>query len=311
MGKASGIVGGAAFGGDAPLSAVAGKLHRNLAIVRVYFRIGQRFTPYDYKGLLQRGSTLLVSLDATPRWGPSYSAIAAGRYDAEIKSFLENVNHAAVAHHLGAIYVCFEHEADAPAHARLGSPAEFIQAWDHIHALAVAAHLNWQQGGRLHWVMILLREAYTPVSLQPRWARREGSASQYFPGNREVDIVAADGYNAVACRSTHVPHYVAPGTQVTSPATLFGGLVSFAQAHGNMPVFVSEWGTVPYRVQTVAPNYIRQMEKFVTANREVAAALYWDQRGTNSCNYILNNQPSSLAALAAMGHSPGLQGHVS
>ena len=294
-----------------PLTFETGKLHRNLAVVRVYFRIGERFSPFGYKGLMQRGSTLLVSLDATPRRGPNYAAIVAGRYDTEIKNFLVHVNRAAVTHHLGAIYLCFEHEADSPAHARLGSPAEFIKAWDHIHALAVAAHLNWQQGGKVHWVMILLRAAYTPVSLQPRWARKEGSASQYWPGNNEVDIMAADGYNAGSCRRVNVSDYVAPGTQVTSPATLFGSLVSFAQAHGNMPVFISEWGTVPYKVKTVAPNYIHQMEKFVTANREVAAAMYWNARGTNSCNYTLDNQPDSLAALAAMGHSPGLQGHVS
>lgn len=308
-GKASGVAGGALFGGDVPLAAVSGQLHRNLAIVRVYFRIGQRFTRYDYQPLLQRGSTLLVSLDATPRRGPTYAAIVAGNYDAQIKKFLEGVNQAAVTHHLGSIYLCFEHEADSPAHSRLGSPAEFVKAWDHIHGLAAAAHLNWQQGGRLHWVVILLREAYVPAAQQPRWARKEGTASQYWPGTQEADIAAADGYNAGECRNLHVPNYTAPGTQVISPTALFGPLVSFAQAHGNVPVFVSEWGTVPYRVPTVVPDYIRQMERFVSANHEVAAAMYWNARGTNSCNYILDHQPASLAALAAMGHSAGLQGH--
>ena len=55
----------------------------------------------------------------------------------------------AVKYHLPAIYVTFEHEADVLTHHRaLGTPAQFIQAWDHIHQLAAAAHLNWNDGGR-------------------------------------------------------------------------------------------------------------------------------------------------------------------
>lgn len=310
--KVSGVEGGALFGGDVPLTHETGKLGRNLAIVRVYFRVGERFDAHQFNRLMNKGTTLLVSLDAAPRHGgPTYASIAAGKYDGTIKAFMENVNKAAVQHHLGAIYFCFEHEADAPAHLRLGSPAEFVKAWDHIHQLAADAHLNWQQGGRLHWVMILLRAAYIPAAQQPRWARKEGLASQYWPGNHEADIVAVDGYNAVACRTVHVADYVAPGTRALTPTALFGPVVSFAQTHGNAPVFVAEWGTVPYREQSVVPNWIREMQQFVTGNHEVAAALYWNQRGTNSCNYVLNNQPSSLSALAAMGHSSALRGHVS
>jgi hypothetical protein len=309
-GAVSGVAGGALFGGSEPLTSVTSKLGRKLAIVRVYFQIGERFSSHAYSHLLAGGSTLLVSLDTLPGRGPSYASIAAGKDDATIKSFLENVNQAAVTNHLGAIYFCFEHEADLPGKQALGSPAEFIKAWDHIHQLAVAAHLNWQQGGRLHWVMILLREAYVPASQQPHWARNEGLASQYWPGNNEADIVAADGYNSGNCRNVHIRDYRATGTQVVSPEALFGPVISFAQTHGNAPVFIAEWGTVPYSVPSVVPNYIHQMGQFVTANPEVAAASYWDAVGSDSCDYYLNNQPAALAALAAVGHSAGLQGHA-
>jgi hypothetical protein len=309
-GSRSGVAGGALFGGSVPLSAETGKLHRKLAIVRVYFRIGQKFTRYDYTQQLDAGSTLLVSLDSPPRGGPTYAAIAAGRYDGEIRAFLRGVNQAAVTHHLAAIYVCFEHEANLPGHRRLGSPAEFVRAWHHVHALAHASRLNWRQGGRLHWVLILMQEAYVPRARQPGWARNEGQAASYWPGRWQADIVAADGYNSGGCRSVHVPSYRAPGRAVTSPEALFGPVVAFARAHNDAPVFVSEWGTVPYKVTSVAPGYVGSMQRFVAANRDVAAELYWDARGSDSCNYTLRNYPATLSALAAMGHSPRLQGHL-
>lgn len=307
----SGVTGGALFGGDTNLAAVGKQLGRKLAIVRVYFRLGAKFTRYDYQQELGQGSTLLASLDTAPGSGPSYRSIAAGHQDREIRAFLEGLNHAAVAHHLPAIYISFEHEANLPAHRGLGTPSEFVRAWDHIHALAARARLNWQQGGRLHWVLILMREAYVPRSQQPGWARNEGQAAWYWPGKREADVIGVDGYNAGACRSVHVSNYRAPGRAIVSPDAMFGPTVRFARTHGDAPVFIAEWGTIAYRQPDVAPGYIHRMQLWVSATREVAAALYWDEDGTSgSCDYRLGPHPAAMKALAAMGHARGLQGHL-
>ena len=79
------------------------------------------------------GSTLLVSIDSTRA---SYAQIAAGDQDGYLRAFLRAVDQAALRYHLGAIYISFEHEPDGPQHAQLGSPAQFVQAWDHVHQLA-------------------------------------------------------------------------------------------------------------------------------------------------------------------------------
>ena len=303
------VTGGALFGGTPSLATVH-RLHRRLAITRVYFTLGQRFTRYDYRQDLASGSTLLVSLDARPGHGPGYAAIARGARDRQIRAFLEGVNHAAVAHHLPAIYISFEHEANLPGHRELGSPAAFVRAWDHIHRLAARARLNWQQGGRLHWVLILMSQAYVPRARQPGWARNEGQAAWYWPGRREADLAGVDGYNAGGCRSAHGRPYRAPGRQVVTPAAMFGPAVQFARAH-HAPLFIAEWGTVPYRTRGVAPGYIHQMQRFVTSSPEIAGALYWDQDGTSGvCDYRLERHPAEMRALAAMGHSLGLQGHL-
>jgi len=283
------------FGGDVPLANEEPQLGRRLAIVRVYDLIGQRFPDRREATLMSQGSTILVSFDTYPGQGPSYASIAAGRADGTIRTFLDSVEQAAVRYRLTAIYVTFEHEAnDVSRHAGLGSPAGFIRAWDHVHQLAVAAHLDWNQGGRLHWVFILTH-----------WGYLNNSASSYWPGAGEADIIAADGYNTGGCRRPGHGSQAPP----VSPASLFSGVVSFAAAHGRIPVFIAEWGSVAYPAPGVRAGFIRQMQAFVDANPLIAAALYWDSEVPH-CNYEINDSSSSLAALASMGHAPDMQGQV-
>lgn len=294
--------GSALFGGDLPLVSQQGKLHRRLAIVRLYDHIGEQFGGRTVKRILGSGSTVLVSLD-TKRRIASYASIAAGHKDSVISRFLRQVNQAAVTYHLRAIYICFQHEVDnAKHHAGLGTPAQFIQAWDRVHRLAARAHLDWNQGGRLHWVWLLEHGAYF-----------DSTASHYWPGGNEVDIVGVDGYNTGRCRfSRPGSDYVQPGTQMQAPSYLFDPALRFAQAHGNKPVIIAEWASTPYTSPRIQPDYIRLMQAFVASHRQIRAALYWDSHAQHSgCNYNIDRRPASMTALAAMGHSPALQGSES
>lgn len=303
--EASGVSSGVLFGGNAPLALESSKLGRNLAIVRVYYHIGQPFPggPADdpsvngpsTKAILNRGSTLLVSMDSYSS-GPSYAAIISGRYDTSILTFLESVNEAAVQHHLAAIYICFEHEPENYSHLHLGSPQQFVKAWDHIHALAAQAHLNWNDGGHLHWVWIMIHSAFNS----------NGAASLWFPGRKEVDIVGVDGYNSYGCR---VARHAANATQgQATPKSIFNPALNFAVAHGRLPLFISEWGSDPQPAGTQV-GFIREMESFVDANQEIGAVLYWDSPGVG-CNYSINSQLASISAMTTLAHSSRLQGRL-
>lgn len=297
----SGVLNGALFGGDVPLAAKEPSLGRKLAIVRDYYQLGMQFPFQQDAQIMASGSTLLVSLDTVPG-GPTYAAIAAGQQDAVIRPFLASVERAAVRYRLGAMYIAFEHEADVPpTHVGLGTPAQFVSAWDHVHQLAESMHLDWNQGGRLHWVWILTSQAF-----------RLGIAGQYWPGANEADIVGADGYNAGQCRQARPnTNLRGSGTSVQSPAKLFGATVSFARAQGGLPIFIPEWGTIPYTSSAVQPRYIRQMQSYVIQNPEIAAALYWDNHGhDNGCDYSIDNYPASLDAMATMGQASALQGQI-
>jgi hypothetical protein len=298
-GGRSDVTGGAMFGGDIPLLSQQGKLGRKLAIVRVYDLLGQSFPGAQVRRILAGGSTVLVSLDTHPGMA-TYASIAAGREDGIISRYLREVNQAAVTYHLAAIYICFEHEVDnTKRHAGLGSPAQFVQAWDHIHGLATAAHLDWNQGGRLHWVWLLEHGAFF-----------SSAASAYWPGSGEVDILGVDGYNTGGCRTANGNSFLAAGTQMQAPAYLFGPALSFASAHG-LPVFIAEWASAPYRSQGVQPEFIRQMQEYVTSHPQIGAALYWDsQQPGSACNFNIDSRQASMTALAAMGRSAGLQASV-
>lgn len=285
-GSQSGVIGGALFGGTRMLAADSAALGRKPAIIRVYYTFGEAFPKPWQAPVMAQGSTLLISLD-TFSPGPTYDSIAAGHYDGYILTFLKAVNSNAVKYRLGAIYMAFEHEVNFPTHHQgLGTPAEFVRAWDHIHQLAASAGLNWNQGGQLHWVLILSHLTYA----------NNTSVAQYWPGAKEVDIVGADGYDGFGCGSP----------RPTTPLAVFGPVVAWAHTHGNFPVFLAEWGASNGNVPAQT-TYIQQMQAFVTDNPEVAAALYWDS-AVVSCSYVVSGQ--SLAALAAMGHSAALQGHI-
>jgi hypothetical protein len=297
-GTLAGVGNGVMFGGDVPLVQEEAALGRNLAIVRVYDLLGQAFENRTMDSFMSHGTTILASLDVYPGM-PTYSAIAAGGHDAAIASYLESMNSSAIRYRLPAIYFTFEHEANTPGHhTGLGTPAQFIQAWDHIHQIAVNHHLLWSQGGRIHFVLILTHFFYN-----------NGKAIEYWPGTNEVDIISADGYNTGGCRIARKQHrpFTYGVTPPESPASLFTGVVHFAAAHGGLPVFIAEWGSVPYANPSVRVNWIQQMQSFVAANPAIHATLYWNSR-VLQCNYILNNSATSLSALASMGQSPMMQG---
>jgi hypothetical protein len=279
--------GSAMFGGNASLIKDEPALGRKLAMVRAYYHIGDAFPPDSYGAHLAAGSTLLVSLDSN---GASYASIAAGNKDAAILSFLRAVNRAAYRYHVGAIYVSFEHEPDGPQHHALGSPAGFVRAWDHVHRLAASAHLNWNTGGRLRWVLILIHS-----SIGRAWG------NSFWPGAGEVDAFGVDGYNSYPCRASGQ-------NRMQTPAGLFNPALSFASSHGGLPVFISEWGSAS-SAPTMQARFIQEMRGYVTGHRQIKAALYWDDGGS-SCSYRVDGHPAALSALRAMGHSPSMQGRV-
>src|SRR5579862_4552687 len=102
---------------------------------------------------------------------------------------------------------------------------------------------------------------------------------------------------------------------MVTPGSMFNPVLAFARAHGNKPVFIAEWASVAYTNSAVRPEFIRTMEAYVLANPQIKAASYWDSSGggnhgsggpgSAACNFSVNNDPQSEAALAAMNRALG------
>lgn len=302
----SGVTGGALFGGTVPLLAEQGHLGRKLAIVRVYYMIGQKFNIPKIDRAMAAGTTVLASLDVPHSRGITYASIAAGRQDKQIRAWLTEAEQEAVAHNVPAVYVSFEHEANSPPNHVLGTPAQFQAAWRHMHSLAARAHLNAGTGGRLHWVMILMHMAYFPASQRPKWSLPAGFAKDYFPGAAYVDVIAADGYNRGGCR---LHRTTAPTKPSVTPGSLFDPVLTFARTHGGKPVFIAEWASAFYSaVPAWQAHFIGQMKAYVLAHPTIAAVSYWDDTGYNGCQFAVTGHPLSVSALANMGKA--LNGHL-
>jgi hypothetical protein len=278
--------GGMLFGGTDGLGNDLTAIGRNLAIYRVYYKIGGTFPSFLDNEHMSQGSTMLVSLDSN---GDTYTQIANGKDDASITSFLEAVNQAAITNNLSSIYISFQHEPDNSTHASLGTAAQFVQAWDHVHQLATSNKLDWNQnaGGRLLWAVILLHHT---------WALGT-NAGGYWPGPGEADIVATDGYNSFGC-----------GTNPDStPSEIFSPLLSFASANGGLPVIIAEYAAISSMPAHQAA-FIGQMQTYLVANdKTIKVAMYWDDGGS-SCDYHVDNNPGSLAALKTLGALAAMQG---
>jgi hypothetical protein len=163
--------------------------------------------------------------------------------------------------------------------------------------------LDWNDGGRLHWVFIMAHFGYKPPNARHGWGRNQAFVKAFWPGSGEVDIVAADGYNSDGCKRV-----VGQGDSAT-PQALFGALVSFARTNGGLPVFIAEWGSTPRNPAGGQAGFIRQMQSFVRVTRTIAAVMYWNNTGAR-CTFSIDNDPAAITAMAAMGHSTALQGHL-
>jgi hypothetical protein len=298
---------GVLFGGSSPLMAEQSKIG-HLGIVRLYYTLGEKFTGPLEESALRNGSTLLVSLDDPPRSGVKYTAITSGYYDKVILAFLKQVEQAAVQYKLPTIYFAFEHEANGSSHQAIGTAAQFVAAYNHVHALAARARLNWNDGGHLRWALILEHIAYFPASQRTPASVRLGFASQFWPGS-DVNLVAADGYNYEGCTASNNKDFLQTGNSMMTPAQLFDPVLAFARSHGHLPVIIAEWGSISYTNPAIRPRFIRDMQRFVLNHPAIKAVSYWDSSGgdgrssTVACNTSVNQDPRSLAALATMNRA--------
>jgi hypothetical protein len=191
----------------AVVSAFAARTGVTPGIVVYYSGWPEPFQSRFAAAVARHGAVPLVQMDPT---GVSLTAIAAGKYDAYLRSFAT-----AVKGHRGPVILSFGHEMNGPWYSwgyRHTSPAVFVATWRHIVTVfraAGAQNVTWL------WTVNIIRRGYIP------------SPARWWPGISYVNWVGIDGY------------YYKPSWKF---ASLFGPTIKAVHALTLAPILIAETG---------------------------------------------------------------------
>jgi mannan endo-1,4-beta-mannosidase len=199
---------------------------KNVKTVSTYLTVGRGLDPKLVALAQTKGVKLLISwlpdkgTDSTKAPGYRLSAIAAGKFDPELRALGKQI--ATLRH--GAIVRPMP-DANTPWYAWSGTangnrPGDYVRAWKHVRTVLKKA-----AGAKVK----LLWSVYARSVPD----NKQNALSAYFPGAKQVDLVGADGYNFGA----------AQGLTWTAPADLFAPAYGVIQKLAKKPFWISETGS--------------------------------------------------------------------
>jgi beta-mannanase len=245
------------------------RIGRRLAIDHTYvpFGAGLGWRPaWD----VQMGRIPLLTIGN----GASTAEVAQGRHDVYLRQLAEQVRA------LGKpVFIRYAHRMDDPANrAWVGAPASYQAAWRHV------------------------REVFAGLPASFVWAPTAAafssdSADRFYPGDDQVDWVAADGYNGPGCR---------PQGGWRELSDIFGDFYVWGSAHGK-PLMIGETGSVEDGADPA-----RKAAWFDTAARDLAtempqvqALIYFDAK--KACDYRVATSARSLEGFKRLALDPHFQ----
>jgi hypothetical protein len=247
----------------------------------------------DEKKVVAEGRLLHVSVDARLFAGPrvQWSAIAAGRYDAQLRK-----QGAGIAALRSPVFVTFEHEADQPDKQIQGTGPEFIAAWRHVQDVYRAAGAT-----NAVWVWIMMG---TADSL-PR-------AAKLWPGNDAVDWIGWNVYNASGCRlgDIRADRYV---SFADSAKVFYDWLTQNRLSLGidtTKPMMISETGSVLYPDAARTAAWYRAIPNVLRTMPQVKAVSLFDHTGNSACDYRVWRSPVTTQAVSRMAADALFAGHL-
>jgi len=214
-----------------------------------------------------------------------WRAIADGQYDKEILAQARGI--AAIR---SPVFVTFDHEPDQPRRAVQGSPADYVDAWRHVHGLYDQAG-----AGNVVWVWVVTG-----------WMPSIGTAMQMWPGNQYVDWISWDAYDDRGCRS---------GQAGTEPSKSFGDIVQpyldYIEKHGptigmdvRKPIMISEAGTALVDSPASPSSWYEGIPVYLSTHHQIKAVNLWDHAGRiPTCSYQFSKNPDRSRDVAVAGRS--------
>jgi beta-mannanase len=246
-----------------------GRIGRRLAIDHTYVPFGRQLgwrPAWD----VEMGRIPLITIGN----GASTAEIAQGRHDVYLRQLAEGVRG------LGKpVYLRYAHRMDDPRNSSwVGSPERFVAAWRHVREIfaGLPASLVW-----------------APTAA----AFASDSADRFYPGDDQVDWIAADGYNAPNCR---------PQTAWRELSDIFGDFYVWGSSHGK-PLMIGETGSVEDAADAgrKAAWFDNAARDLTTKMPAVQALIYFD--ATKACDYRVASSGSSIEAFKRLALDPHFQ----
>jgi hypothetical protein len=259
---------GAWVGGDsqAATEQLEASIGRKLAIGHTFVGWGQGLGNLPAWNVAS-GRTPMLSFGH----GVSSRAVAAGRYDAWLASLARGV----VA--LGQP-VLLRYGWGMDSTSRSGNE-RYVAAWRHVHDLFAA------QGVRGAWVWAPNADAFGGA---------RGGVDRYWPGDRYVDWIGADGFNSGTCTG---------GTTWNSFEALFRSFYAWGSARGK-PLMVSETGTVedPADPGHKSAWFTDAASALARSMPNIRAIVYYDQGGR--CDWRPETSAQSMDGFVRFARDP-------
>jgi beta-mannanase len=202
-----------------------------------------------------------------------------GRYDALIKQRADGMRNL----HAPA-FLRFYWEMDGNKKDKWSkSPAEFVAAWRHVHAIFAAEGAN-----NVAWVWCPNAWAFD-VNTQ--------NAAQWYPGNDVVDWICADGYNWARPGSTAKP---------ASLQKIFQNFYNWAGTK-NKPLMIGEFGAIETAPGQKAAWINAARTTLKTRFTKIKAIVYYDEyrhEDNTIYDWRLDSSAGSYAAWNNLAKDP-------
>ncbi|HXD68794.1 MAG TPA: glycosyl hydrolase [Gaiellales bacterium] len=245
------------------IPALQARVGRRLAIVN-------RYVPWDFSNwssisdYLRTGHLPMVSWSAAPK--TTASAIASGSQDSVIIAAARALKHAG-----GRVFLRPFYEFDQPpGHPRyIGAPSEVRAAWRRL------ANIFRSVGARN------VRLVWCPMAAD----FHDGIAKSFYPGDRYVNWVGADGYNF-------------PGKTWRPFKDIFQRAYHFTYVHAKRMIIAE---TASPAADPRTPRWMVGAAKWIRHHTYVHAVSYFDSTSPKGFNFQVATNARTLAAFRAWG----------
>ena len=261
------------------ISTIEQKIGRPLTVVKEYHDFSGQGSagafPTAAESQLMKSGHILHFAWTAKLWSnqkatPSWKAIAAGKYDSSVV-IPEAKRLAAVS---TPFFIDWDHEMDGKTRSTWGTPADYVAAYRHIHAVFAQYGVD-----KAVW-------AWVPTGWSGNWNK----VASYYPGNDVVDWIGWDPYNGSV-------------KGWASPEKVFAGFYDWLD-QGNLgsaaaakPRMLGEYGSVgDPNDSSRRAQWLSQVPAALSALPQLRAVEYWNQ-----AEFALNN--TDFTGYTQAGHN--------